>query len=74
MPQICPTAHATGLGNENLPQGVENRFWAIFDAFPPLNKNKGGADAAGSGGQCPRMGSIRRAEGSDRGTMLLEES
>ncbi|MHB1322709.1 MAG: hypothetical protein ACYCY0_14290, partial [Acidithiobacillus ferrivorans] len=34
--------------------------------FSLLNKNKGGADAAGSGGRSPRRGSLWRAEGSDR--------
>ena len=44
---------------------------SFLDAFSPLNKNKGGADAAGSGGQRPQRGSIRRAEGSDRGSGRL---
>ncbi len=40
----------------------------IYLNSPRLNENKGGAAAVGSGGQRPRRGSIRRAEGADRGT------
>jgi len=70
-PQICPTAHAMGPGNGNLSQGIKNRFWAISRRPSSVEKNKGGADAVGMGGRSPRRGSIRRAEGSDRGTMLV---
>ena len=43
----------------------------FLDASRLPNENKGGADAVGSGGQRPQRGSIRRAEGSDRGSGRL---
>ena len=45
--------------------------WPFLGALPPLNKNKGGSRCRRHGARSPRRGSIRRAEGSDRGTTLV---
>lgn len=59
------------LARENYLRPLKTDSGPFLDAPSPLNKNKGGADAAGSGGQRPQRGSIRRAEGSDRGSGRL---
>ena len=59
------------LARENYLRPSKTDSGPFLDAFSPLNKNKGGADAAGNGGQRPQRGSIRRAEGSDRGSSRL---
>ena len=60
------------LARENYLRPSKTDSGPFLDALSPLNKNKGGADAAGSGGQRPQRGSIRRAEGSDiRGSVRL---